>query len=215
MAKEEASTRNGADWMDEGYPFRTLPDHLRLGLDLVFVGINPGLYSVQRGHYFARSTSRFWPAFSASKLSERVRRAIGTDTLRPEQDAELPCFGIGFTDVVKRPSANAADLRASDFAQWVPRLLEKLQRYQPRVACFHGLTGYRPFLKFALRSADPVTMLGRQRETVGATRLYVVPNPSPANAHFTLTDQTAWYDRLADFLAAVRSAPPRIGRVQV
>ncbi len=201
MAKEKASSRNGADWMDEGYPFRTLPDHLRPGLDLVFVGINPGLYSVQRGHYFARSTSRFWPAFSASKLSERVRRAIGTDTLRPEQDAELPCFGIGFTDVVKRPSANAADLRARDFAQWVPRLLEKL--------------AYRPFLKFALRSADPVTMLGRQRETVGATRLYVVPNPSPANAHFTLTDQTAWYDRLADFLAAVRSAPPRIGRVQV
>jgi TDG/mug DNA glycosylase family protein len=148
-------------------------------------------------------------------LSERVRRAIGTDTLRPEQDAELPCFGIGFTDVVKRPSANAANLRARDFAQWVPRLLEKLQRYQPRVACFHGLTAYRPFLKFALRSADPVTMLGRQRETVGATRLYVVPNPSPANAHFTLTGQTAWYDRLADFLAAVRSAPPRIGRVQV
>jgi TDG/mug DNA glycosylase family protein len=200
--------------MDEGYPFRTLPDYLRLGLDLVFVGINPGLYSVQRGHYFARSTSRFWPAFSASKLSERVRRAIGTDTLRPEQDAELPCFGIGFTDVVKRASANAADLRARDFAQWVPRLLEKLQRYQPRVACFHGLTAYRPFLKFALRSADPVTMLGRQRETVGATRLYVVPNPSPANAHFTLTDQTAWYDRLADFLAAVRPAPARIGSLE-
>jgi double-stranded uracil-DNA glycosylase len=215
MAKQKASTRNGADWMDEGYPFRTLPDHLRPGLDLVFVGINPGLYSVLRGHYFARSTSRFWPAFSASKLSERVRRAIGTDTLRPEHDAELPCFGIGFTDVVKRPSANAADLRARDFAQWLPRLLEKLQRYQPRVACFHGLTAYRPFLKFALRSDDPVTMLGRQRETVGATRLYVVPNPSPANAHFTLTDQTAWYDCLADFLAAVRSAPPRIGRLQV
>jgi TDG/mug DNA glycosylase family protein len=212
MAK--ASTRDGAGWMDEGYPFRTLPDYLRLGLDLVFVGINPGLYSVQRGHYFARSTSRFWPAFSASKLSERVRRAIGTDTLRPERDAELPCFGIGFTDVVKRASANAADLRARDFAQWVPRLLEKLQRYQPRVACFHGLTAYRPFLKFALRSADPVTMLGRQRETVGATRLYVVPNPSPANAHFTLTDQTAWYDRLADFLAAVRPAPARIGSLE-
>ncbi len=214
MAKQKASTRNGAGWMDEGYPFRTLPDHLRPGLDLVFVGINPGLYSVQRGHYFARPTNRFWPAFSASKLSERVRRAIGTDTLRAEQDAELPCFGIGFTDVVKRPSANAADLNASDFAQWVPHLLDKLQRYQPRVACFHGLTAYRPFLKFALRGADPLTMLGRQRETVGATRLYVVPNPSPANAHFTITDQTAWYDRLADFLATVRPARPRIGSLE-
>jgi len=74
-------------------------------------------------------TSRFWPAFSASKLSERVRRALGTDTLRAEHDAELPRFGIGFTDVVKRPSANAADLNADDFKKWVPCLLEKLQRY--------------------------------------------------------------------------------------
>lgn len=202
MAKHQVSTRKGAGWTGDGYPLRTLPDYLRLGLNLVFVGINPGLYSVQRGHYFARSTSRFWPAFSASKLSERVRRAIGTVTLRAEQDAELPRFGIGFTDVVKRPTANAADLDARDFARWAPLLLDKLQRYQPRVACFHGLTAYRPFLKFALKRADPLPRLGRQREVIGATRLYVVPNPSPANAHFTLADQTAWYDRLADFLAA-------------
>ena len=60
------------------------------------------------------------------------------------------------------------------------------------------------FLDLALRCADRLPMLGHQPELVGAIRLYVVPNPSPANAHFTLTDQTAWYDRLAEFLAAVR-----------
>ena len=190
--------------MGKRYPFRTLPDYLRPGLDLVFVGINPGLYSVQRGHYFARSANRFWPAFSASKLSEPVRRALGADTLRAEHDAELLRFGIGFTDVVKRPSANAADLEASDFEKSVPHLLERLLLCPPRVAFFHGLTAYRPFLNLALRCADRLPMLGPQPEVVGATRLYVVPNPSPANAHFTLTDQTAWYDRLADFLAAVR-----------
>jgi TDG/mug DNA glycosylase family protein len=204
MAKQKELTGNCTDWMGEVYPFRTLPDYLQPGLDIVFVGINPGLYSVQRGHYFARLTSRFWPAFSASKLSERVRRALGTDTLRAEHDAELPRFGIGFTDVVKRPSANAADLNGSDFKNWVPCLLEKLQRYRPRVACFHGLTAYRPFLNLALSSADRLPKLGDQPEFVGAIRLYVVPNPSPANAHFTLTDQTAWYDRLAEFLTAVR-----------
>jgi len=191
--------------MGERYPFRTLPDYLRPGLDLLFVGINPGLYSVQRGHYFARPTSRFWPAFSASKLSEPVRRALGTDTLRAEHDADLPRFGIGFTDVVKRPSAKAADLEASDFEKWVPRLVERLQRYRPRVACFHGLTAYRPFLKLALRCAERRPMLGVQPEVAGATQLYVVPNPSPANAHFTINDQSVWYDRLADFLAAVRA----------
>jgi double-stranded uracil-DNA glycosylase len=203
VAKQKASTRNAVDRMNERYPFRTLPDYLRPGLDLVFIGINPGLYSVQREHYFARSTSRFWPAFSASKLSERVRRTLHTNTLRPEHDAQLLCLGIGFTDVVKRPSANAADLSPSDFEKGVPRLLEKLQRYAPRVACFHGLTAYRPFLKLALRSTDASPVLGPQPGVVSATRLYVVPNPSPANAHFTLADQTAWYDRLADFLGTV------------
>src|SRR5260370_8496493 len=169
--------------MGERYPFRTLPDYLRPGLELVFVGINPGLYSVQRGHYFARSASRFWPAFSASKLSEPVRRALGADTLRAEYDAELPRFGIGFTDVVKRPSANAADLQASDFEKWVPRLLEKLRRYPPRVACFPGVTAYRPFLHLALSCADRRPMLGPQSACLGPTRLSVVPHPRPANPH--------------------------------
>ncbi len=188
--------------MSGDHEFATLPDYLRPGLDLVFIGINPGLYSAQRGHYFARPTSRFWPAFSASKLSEHVRQGLGTKTVRPEHDRELLRFGIGLTDLVKRPSGNAAELSPMEFGQWAPRLLEKLQRYAPRVACFHGLTGYRPFLKFALRITDRQPVLGIQPELAGAARLYVVPNPSPANAHFTLADQAAWYDRLADFLVA-------------
>ncbi len=194
--------RNNGIVAGENYPFRTLPDYLRPGLDLVFVGINPAMYSVRRGHYFARSTSRFWPAFSASKLSERVRRSLGTDTLDPENDADLLRFGIGFTDAVKRPSANAGTLSVSDYEKWLPVLLEKLQRYSPRVACFHGLTGYRPFLRLGLRRTGSQPSLGAQPESIGATRLFVVPNPSPANAHFTLTDQIDWYNRLTDFLAA-------------
>src|SRR5215468_3685960 len=171
MAKQKASTRNGAGWMGGGYPFRTLPDHLRPGLDLVFVGINPGLYSVQRGHYFARTTSRFWPAFSRSKLSERMRRELKLEQLLPEHDSQLPRFGIGLTDAVKRPSANASQLTPEDFATWTPVLLTKLRRYKPRVACFHGLTAYRPFHAFAFKSAGAPPTLGEQPETIGATRL--------------------------------------------
>ena len=184
----------------EQYPFKTLPDYLRAGLDLVFIGINPGLYSVARGHYFARTTSRFWPGFSASKLSERMRLGLKVERLFPEHDSQLVNFGIGLTDVVKRPSSNAAELSAKDFAEWVPRLLEKIERFRPRVACFHGLTAYRPFLQLALRCDDRKCALGPQEKLIGETRLYVVPNPSPANAHFTLADQTRWYDRLAEFL---------------
>jgi TDG/mug DNA glycosylase family protein len=187
------------------YPFTTLPDYLARGLDLVFIGINPGTYSVARGHYFARSTSRFWPAFSASSLSERIREELGLDTLGPEHDRELLRFGIGFTDVVKRPSSNAADLKPADFAKWAPQLLTRLRRYAPRVACFHGVTAYRPFLELALKHNDHAPALGPQPIMIGRTRIFVVPNPSPANAHFTVHDQRTWYDRLAEFLAEGRT----------
>lgn len=181
-------------------PFPTLPDYLADGLKLVFVGINPGLYSLRRGHYFARRSSRFWPAFSRSRLGAPIRAALGIDTLSPEHDAALIQFGIGFTDVVKRPSRNAAELPPAEFEKWAPRLLERLARFRPGVACFHGLTAFRPFLRYALGQADVHAALGEQPALAGETRLYVVPNPSPANAHFTLADQVAWYDRLAAFI---------------
>ncbi len=186
--------------MSERYAFETLPDHLRRDLDLVFIGINPGTYSVARGHYFARTTSRFWPAFSKSKLSARMREALGVERLLPEHDSLLPRFGIGITDVIKVPSPNASTLTPELFAVWAPRLLDKLRRFRPRVACFHGLTAYRPFLKYAL-SRDDRPVLGPQPHKVGNTRIFVVPNPSPANAHFTPADQAKWYDQLADFIA--------------
>jgi double-stranded uracil-DNA glycosylase len=185
--------------MPDRYPFQTLPDHLRRGLDVVFVGINPGTYSVARGHYFARTTSRFWPGFSASKISRQMRNALGMERLGPEHDSLMTKFGFGFTDVVKKPSGNAAELDLADFAEWGPVLLKKLKAYKPRVACFHGLTAYRPFLKLVLNS-DIKPILGAQAQVIGSTRIFVVPNPSPANAHFTVKDQAEWYDRLAEFV---------------
>jgi double-stranded uracil-DNA glycosylase len=185
----------------ESYPFRTLPDYLRRGLDLVFVGINPGLYSVARGHYFARPTNRFWPAFSRSILSERIRASLKKDRLGPEDDRALLRFGIGFTDVVKVPSRGAGDLAPRDYRKWAPRLLARLQTFQPRVACFHGLTGYRAFVRAALDEAPRDWRLGLQPLRVGRTRLFVMPNPSPANARFQLPHYIAWYDRAARLLA--------------
>lgn len=200
MPRINAANTRPRTSLQKRFPFETLPDYLDHGLDLVFIGINPGLYSVQRGHYFARSTSRFWPGLSASKLSGAMRQELGTDLLKPEHDSMLPRFGIGLTDVIKRPSANAGQLDPTEFMEWSPALLQKLKHYAPRIACFHGLTGFRPFLKFALKIVDRVPVLGAQPELIGSTRLYVVPNPSPANAHFSLKDQIAWYDRVADFL---------------
>jgi TDG/mug DNA glycosylase family protein len=184
-----------------GVPPQTLPDLLRDGLDVVFVGINPSLYSAAQGHYFARRTNRFWPAFSRSALSHSARRGLGLATLEPEHDAALLAYGFGFTDVVKRPTGNAGELVPGELAAGAPLLLDKLARHRPLVACFHGLTGYRPFARVVFADDERAPALGLQPRGIGDTRIFVVPNPSPANAHFTPSDQAGWYDRLAELLA--------------
>ena len=175
----------------------TLPDLLRPELDIVFVGINPSLYSVAEGHYFARRTNRFWPAFSRSLLSQGAREALGVEILLPQHDRALLEYGFGFTDAVKRATARAEELPKHEFAKAAPLLAKKLERFRPRIACFHGVTSYRPLAR-ALDPAAGNESLGLQSARIGDTSLFVVPNPSPANAHFTLADQIAWYDRLAN-----------------
>jgi double-stranded uracil-DNA glycosylase len=177
----------------------TLPDLLREDLDVIFVGINPSLFSVAQGHYFARRTNRFWPSLSRSLFSLQVRQALGVERLEPIHDHLLLGFGIGFTDLVKRPTANAADLSRAETAAGAEELVKKLQHYQPRIVCFHGVTAYRPFAA-QLGSGIRSLALGEQLARIGKSRLFVVPNPSPANAHATLGEQTAWYDRVAAML---------------
>jgi TDG/mug DNA glycosylase family protein len=177
----------------------TLPDLLRDALQIVFVGINPSLYSVARGHYFARRSNRFWPCLSRSILSAAARQALGVERLEPEHDRALPDHGFGFTDLCKRPTARASDLSPHELGAGVVALAAKLERHKPRIACFHGMTGYRHVVReLAPTATEP--SLGPQPLHIGATRCYVVPNPSGANAHFTPTDQTHWYDRLAQEL---------------
>ena len=185
----------------------TLPDLLRPSLDIVFVGINPSLYSVAAGHYFARRTNRFWPAFSRSALSREARAALGVETLLPQYDRALVEYGFGFTDTVKRASARAEEVPKDEFAKAAPLLVRKLERFRPRIACFHGVTSYRPLAR-ALDPAAGNAPLGLQSLRIGDTLLFVVPNPSPANAHFTLADQIAWYDRLDALRRAVDQAEP-------
>ena len=183
------------------YPFETLPDYLAPGMRLLLVGINPSVYSVQRGHYFARKTNRFWSAFSRSRLSAEVRAGLGRDDLGPEDDARLLAFGIGFTDVVKVPSSNAAQVTPALYAEWAPILRRRIEQIQPKVVAFQGVTGYRAFERYALGVPKSVAGLGAQTTMIGRSRLFVVPNPSPANAHVRPADQVEWYDRLADFIA--------------
>jgi len=167
----------------------TLPDYLREGLDIVLIGLNPSAYSARVGHYFANPRNRFWAALNRSGL-------VGRE-LSPEQDASLLDYGIGCTDVVKRPTPQASGLSAADFRQGVPVLQVKLAKYRPRIACFHGMIAYKAYLKYG-EGADAKPALGLQQRTIGATRIFVTPNPSPANAQFSLDDLVDWYRQLKE-----------------
>lgn len=178
----------------------TLPDYLTPGMRLLFVGINPSTFSVQRGHYYARPTNRFWRAFSRSLLSAPLRRALGREELGPEDDRALLEFGMGFTDVAKVPSRQASHLPRRAFAAWAPLLRDRIMSYQPAVVCFQGLTAWRGFARYALGKTAGPWSLGLQRIRVGRSRLFVVPSPSAANARVTLGELVSWYNRLARLL---------------
>ena len=158
-----------------GAQMETLPDYLRSRLDIAFLGINPSLLSAEVGHYFAHPNNRFWPAVNCSSLL--------TKPLDAETDHEMLDQGFGFTDVVKGPSNSASKLRAADYRKWGSVLRDKLIRFRPLIVCFHGVTGYRNYLKYT-EAIDIRTELGLQEEKIGDSVVFVVPNPSAANAAY-------------------------------
>jgi TDG/mug DNA glycosylase family protein len=101
---------------------------------------------------------------------------------------------------VKRATPKASDVAPAEFVAGVQALVAKLQHYGPRIACFHGVTGYRHVHR-AFTGSARLPSLGLQEQRMGPTQVYLVPNPSGANAHFTPEEQTRWYDRLAECLA--------------
>lgn len=155
----------------------TLPDYLRDGLKLVFIGLNPGLFSARQQKYYARRTNRFWPALSASRI---VGRDIG-----PGEEAALFEKGIGFTDVVKRASGQIDELTPQEIQRGARHLRRKLTRYAPQAACFVGLTGFRWVWDVPAKAR---VQPGPQDEQIGATRIYVLPSTSAANAHYSLAE---------------------------
>ncbi|MGE0118808.1 MAG: mismatch-specific DNA-glycosylase [Dongiaceae bacterium] len=154
---------------------RTLPDHLAPGLDIVSIGLNPSIYSVERGFYFARPGNRFWPALNASGLIP--------EPLAPSPEAVERLFRqyrIGFTDLVKRATVRVAELSDDDYARGVRQLREKLGRHAPAIAWFHGISGYRRFLAHAATPRAEI-IAGLQPERIGTSHVFVTPNPSGAN----------------------------------
>ena len=158
----------------------TLPDYLAPALEIVSIGLNPSLPSIREGFYFANPRNRFWRALNGSGLvAEQLVPGVAA------MDVLLMRDRIGFTDVVKRPTAGGHDLRAADYREWSPLLLQKLEKFQPMIAWFQGKQAYANYLKYS-EGIKPAIEWGEQPQRIGPARVFLTPNPSPANAAWTI-----------------------------
>ena len=167
---------------------RTIPDVLPppgAVLRVLFCGINPSLYSAATGWHFARPGNRFWPALHLSGFTPRL--------LAPAEQDLLPGYGLGITNLVARPTAQASELTDAELKAGAERLAALVERHRPRILAIAGVTAYRTAF------GHPRAVTGPQPQQPDRPRVWVLPNPSGLNAHWTL-------DAIAAQFAAMRSA---------
>ncbi|KZT07920.1 DNA glycosylase [Laetiporus sulphureus 93-53] len=177
-----------------------LQDYLKEELDILFCGINPGIQSSKSGHHFAHVTNHFWRCLHDSGLTDAPER------LHPSENHTLPeRFNLGLTNIVARPSAEAAELSKEEFKAAVPELFAKIARYRPRIMCFVGKQAWeavesvvRPRAVYPIQSDDeslgsdgiPATPKRRRRSKKAKFQFdiqpYKVVHPDGVSVHETL-----------------------------
>ena len=178
----------------EAFRDLALPDLVGPGLRLLFVGINPGLWTAATQTHFAHPGNRFYPALRQAGILDRdMDWAAGmTDADRDY----LVARGLGITNLVNRATARADELSPEELQAGVVRLTNLVSKHRPRVVAVAGITAYRTAFR------QPRAVSGEQPESLAGARLWVVPNPSGLNAHDTLAS-----------LAEAYAAPARAAEV--
>lgn len=167
----------------------TVPDLLGPGLKLLFVGINPGLWTAAAQAHFARPGNRFYPAlFKAGIITTPIAPSAGmSDAARDH----LVRRGVGITNLVSRATARADELTTEELRSGATTLRELVERESPRVVAILGVTAYRT--AFGLRHIK----VGLQPSPLAGAALWVVPNPSGLNAHETIESLATAYAAVA------------------
>lgn len=168
----------------------TLPDVIAPNLDVLFCGINPGLYTAAVQQHFGRPGNRFWPVLHGAGFTPRL--------FHPSEQRELLPLGLGITNLVARATATAAELTGEELAAGARTLERKVKRHAPRVLAVVGVGAYRTAF------ARPKATLGLQEETIGATRIWVLPNPSGLNANYQAAQLTELFRELRTWIISSR-----------
>ena len=153
---------------------KTVRDVIAPNLRVLFVGINPGLYTAAVGHHFARPGNRFWKTLHASGFTEEL--------LSPFDERELLKANIGITNLVARATAAADELTMEELRAGAKTLERKIRRFKPRTVAFLGLGAYRTGFD------KPKAAVGKQQDRVGGATTWVLPNPSGLNANYQLPE---------------------------
>jgi TDG/mug DNA glycosylase family protein len=166
-----------------------VPDLVGDQVLLLFVGINPGLWTAATQTHFAHPGNRFYPALlRGGVVSLPIHPAAG---MNDNERRYLTDRGIGITNIVNRATARASELSRDELREGARQLTGRIAEWQPRVVAIAGITAYR------VAFDRPRARLGRQDETLAGAELWVVPNPSGLNAHATITSLAAAYRRVA------------------
>ena len=167
-------------------PPSTLEDHLRPGLRVLFVGINPGLRSATVGHHFAGHSNHFWKLLLDSRLIN--------EPLTYRDDWRLPEWGLGLTNIISRTSVGIDVLSPAEYRSGLVILEQKIRRYQPKIIALLGVTIFRTLFDEAanVRLLQP----GPTRARLADVPVFLLPNPSGRNAHFPYQTMLGAFKRL-------------------
>jgi double-stranded uracil-DNA glycosylase len=170
---------------------KTVPDVIAPDLDVLFCGINPGLYTAAIGHHFGRPGNRFWPVLHRAGFTPRL--------LSPHEEGELIPLGCGITNVIPRATATAAELTREEYVAGGIALRRRLARFRPRFLAILGVGAYRAAFD------EPRAAIGPQETPIGSTRVWVLPNPSGLNANYQMP-------ALVELFAGLRTAVEELRR---
>ena len=168
---------------------RTLPDLLRKGMKMIVVGANPADRSARVGHYYAGRANQFWPLMYNS--------GVIPEPLSYEDDRRVLEFGIGITDLVKRPTRGIEEIERQEFAEGRVLLAQKLEELRPRVIAFNGKMVYEKF------SGRPCK-LGLQKEKLYGAHVFVLPSTSGQNAGTARGVKMRYFKKLAALLKGLK-----------
>nr|XP_039262625.1 uncharacterized protein LOC120338754 isoform X1 [Styela clava] len=183
-----------------------LPDRIKHDLDILIIGINPGLFAAYKGHHYAGPGNHFWSCLNMSGFVDKK--------MTSDNDADLLDYGIGFSTIVERTTPGAKDLSSKEIREGAKKLIEKIQFYKPKIAVFNGKGIYEIFSKeiFGQKKKDFVfgTQINKIPET--DTYIYVMASSSARCAQFPRAqDKVHFYIKLKelrDSLRGVKSDEP-------